>query len=52
MIKCECGYENEKAMLPMICPQCGNVAMPFVIKEVKKGNAIVKEAVALIKLTD
>ncbi|MFZ7132250.1 MAG: hypothetical protein ACOWWR_07825 [Eubacteriales bacterium] len=54
MIKCErCGYTNEKVSVPMVCPKCGNIAKPYIIKEKKKkDNAISIEEVVLEKLED
>lgn len=63
MVKCKnCGYNNEQAKRPMICPDCGHIAMPFVkvkktkpqkVKEEKvEEQVLVEELVELVELKD
>lgn len=57
MVKCEiCGYKNDKVKLPMICPQCGGIAKPYVVKERKSKKkdetVVIKEEVTLQKLEE
>ncbi len=54
MIKCEkCGYTNDNVMVPMICPDCGNIAKPYVMKEIEiEENVIAEEEITLEKFED